>query len=90
MTGVAAQMCGDKNVVIELGYQVKSDGSILQEEVAEDGKKKWVAFSKLGERRAVLNDLSPAATFISYNFNTPVNILAFERSARKVIKEFES
>ena len=53
MTGVAAQMCGDHNAVISLGYQVKSDGTILQEETDENGKKTWVMFSKLGVRRAV-------------------------------------
>jgi hypothetical protein len=89
MTGVAAQLCGDRNAVLELGYQVKLDGTILQEEIDENGKKDWVAFSKLGGRKAVLNDLSPAATFIAYNFNTPVDITVFENSARKLINEFE-
>ena len=35
------------------------------------GKKIWRPFSKLGIRKAILNDLSPAATFIAYNYNTP-------------------
>jgi len=69
MTGVAAQMCGDRDVVTELGYQVKPDGVILQEETDEDGKKTWVPFSKLGVRNAVLNELSPAATSISEGYN---------------------
>ena len=89
MAGVAAQMCGDRNVVIELGYQVKPDGTIFQEEIDEDGKKNWVAFSKLGVRRTVLNDLSPAATFIAYNYNTPVDVASFEKEAKKNIKEVE-
>ena len=63
MTGVAAQMCGDKAVVESIGYQVKPDGTILRQETDENGKRVWVVFSKLGPRRAVLNDLSPAATF---------------------------
>ena len=55
--GVAAQMCGDKETVLSLGYQVKDDGTILQEE--EDEKQKNLeAFLKLGARKAVLNDLS--------------------------------
>ena len=37
MTGVAAQMCGDREVVMSLGYQVKPDGTILREETDEDG-----------------------------------------------------
>src|SRR6185369_3696005 len=89
MTGVAAQMCGDKNVVMELGYQVKPDGVILQEETDVDGKKTWMAFSKLGVRRAVLNDLSPAATFITYNYNTAVDVVAFEKEAKRILREFE-
>ncbi|TSA40318.1 MAG: DNA methylase, partial [Methylococcaceae bacterium] len=44
MTGVAAQMCGDRNAVLELGYQVKLDGTVLQEEIDENGRKDWVAF----------------------------------------------
>ena len=52
MTGVAAQMCGDREAVMSLGYQVKPDGTILQEEVNENDKKVWQPFSKLGIRRA--------------------------------------
>ena len=89
MTGVAAQMCGDREVVMSLGYQVKPDGTILQEEIDEDGKKVWRPFSKLGVRRAVLNDLSPAATFIAYNYNTPMDVAAFEKEAKRILKEVE-
>jgi hypothetical protein len=89
MTGVAAQMCGDRNVVMSLGYQVKPDGTILQEEVGEDGRKNWRPFSKLGVRQAVLNDLSPAATFIAYNYNTPVDMVAFENEANRILQEVE-
>ncbi len=89
MTGVAAQMCGDREVVMSLGYQVKPDGTILQEEMDEDGKKIWRVFSKLGVRRAVLNDLSPAATFIAYNYNTPVDVAAFAKEAKRILKEVE-
>jgi DNA modification methylase len=89
MTGVAAQMCGDREVVMSLGYQVKPDGTILQEETDEDGKNVWKQFSKLGSRRAVLNDLSPAATFIAYNYNTPVDVAGFEKEAKRILKEVE-
>lgn len=89
MTGVAAQMCGNREVVMSLGYQVKPDGTILQEETDEDGKKVWKPFSKLGPRRAVLNDLSPAATFIAYNYNTPVDVASFEKEAKRILNEVE-
>ena len=89
MTGVAAQMCGDRNTVMSLGYQVTADGSVLQEETGEDGKKTWQPFSRLGARRAVLNDLSPVATFIAYNYNTSVDVVAFEREAKRILREVE-
>lgn len=89
MTGVAAQMCGDRDAVVSLGFQVKPDGTILREETEDSGKKTWVPFSKIGARRAVLNDLSPAAGFISYNYNTPLDITAFEKESMRILKEVE-
>ena len=89
MTGVAAQMCGDRDVVMSLGYQVKPDGTILREETDEYGKKTWKPFLKIGIRRAVLNDLSPAATFIAYNYNNPVDVATFEKEAKRILKEVE-
>lgn len=89
MTGVAAQLCGDRQAVQALGYRVEADGTILREETDDNGKPAWRAFSRLGARRAVLNDLSPAATFIAYNYNTPVDVAAFEREARRILAEVE-
>ena len=110
MTGVAAQMCGDKAEVESLGYRVDKDGTIYHEtedeppmntnehqsgkdhsseSVSIRGSKKWKPFSKLGARRAILNDLSPAATFIAYNYNTPMDVEAFEREAKRILKEVE-
>ena len=70
MTGVAAQMCGDREMVMSLGYQVKPDGTILRNETDEDGAKAWRPFSMLGVRRTILNDLSPIATFIANNYSS--------------------
>lgn len=81
MTGVAAQLCGDRAEVQELGYRVQNDGTILNEE----GK----PFSKLGARRAILNDLSPAATFIASNYNQPVDVDAFDRETNRILEEVE-
>jgi len=89
MTGVAAQLCGDKATVESLGYKVEDDGTISEQVVQENGEKVWQPFSKLGARKAVLNDLSPAATFIAYNYNTPVDVQAFEREAKRILKEVE-
>jgi hypothetical protein len=78
MTGVAAQLCGDRDEVRSLGFRVADDGYIWENEPWE-AKQAIDAgranphphlvepkpFSKLGVRRSILNDLSPAATFIS-------------------------
>ena len=37
----------------------------------------------------MLNDLSPAATFIAYNYNTPVDVKAFEKEAKRILAEVE-
>jgi len=89
MTGVAAQMCGDKAVVESLGYRVDKNGTISQQETDENRKMVWKPFSTLGARRAVLNDLSPAATFIAYNYNTPVDVTEFVREAKRILKKYE-
>jgi len=90
MTGVAAQICGDASVVESLGYKVDAGGTISQQETDENGRTVWAPFSKLGARRAVLNDLSPAATFIAYNYNAPVNVGTFEREAKRILKLVEA
>ncbi|ACL24029.1 DNA methyltransferase [Chloroflexus aggregans] len=90
MTGVAAQLCGDRTTVESLGYKVDDAGTIYRPEQDESGKTVWTPFSKLGARRAVLNDLSPAATFIAYNYNTPVDVRAFEREANRILKDVEA
>jgi len=98
MTGVAAQMCGDKQAIETLGvtkqspeqkYKVESDGAILERQLDDEGKYIWVKFSKIGARKVVLNDLSPAATFISHNYNTPVNKLNFNKEAKSILQNVE-
>ena len=81
MTGVASQLCGDRKTVESLGYQVSRGGKVT------DGDDEEI--SRLGARKAVLVDLSPAATFIAYNYNTPVDAKAFEREARRILKDVE-
>ncbi|MFC1805398.1 DNA methyltransferase [Planctomycetota bacterium] len=81
MTGVAAQLCGDRAAVEALGYRVLEDGTII----GEDGQ----PFSTLGARHAVLYDLSPLATFIAYNYTTPVDVDLFEHEAALILDEVE-
>jgi len=45
--------------------------------------------AQLLNRKAILSDLSPIATFIAYNYNNPVDLLEFKREADKILKEVE-
>jgi hypothetical protein len=81
MAGVAAQLCGDKRVVESLGYSAKGDDVVLDEQGHN--------ISRLGVRKSTLVDLSPAATFIAYNYNTPVHVSAFQREAKRMLGEAE-
>ncbi|MCK4458171.1 MAG: DNA methylase, partial [Methanosarcinales archaeon] len=44
---------------------------------------------KWGARKAILDDLSPVATFIAYNYNTPVDVKEFENEAKRILSEVE-
>ena len=83
VTGVAAQLCGDRKEVESLGYVVDEEGRIFDPDDLQ------TPISRLGARKAVLNDLSPAATFIAYNYNTPVDVSAFEQEAQRILREVE-
>lgn len=76
MTGVAAQMCGKCD--IDLKNKIENEFENL-----EYKKPVW------GARHAVLGDLSPVASFIAYNYNTPVNAKRFELEAKKILAEVE-
>lgn len=89
MTGVAAQLCDNKTTVESLGYRVDHNGIICQQETRDNGKSFWKPFSKIGKRHAILNDLSPAATFIAHNYNTPIQLNSFEREGKRILKEVE-
>lgn len=89
MTGVAAELCGDRSTIETLGYRVDGQGNILAQE-QEHGRTIWKPFSKVGARKAILSDLSPAATFIAYNYNTPLNSQQFHSSGEQVLAEVEA
>ena len=80
MTGVAAQMCGNKNQVESIGYKVVHDGLIIE------GKQD---FSKLGPRLPILCDLSSIATFIAGTLNSPEERSDFKNSTSSIISKTE-
>jgi hypothetical protein len=77
MTGVAAQLCANPGPEFRM---------LLEEEwrAAGAGKPKW------GARRAVLNDLSPAASFIAANYNLPFDVGAFATEAHRILDELRA
>lgn len=74
MTGVAAQYCGSAPV----DYRMK-----IESEFAAQGLEAPV----WGARRAILGDLSPAATVIAATYNIPFNVEDFEREAQRILRE---
>lgn len=76
MSGVAAQWCG-------------SAPSLYRHELEASWKKQGKAAPQWGARHAVLNDLSPAATFIAANYNLPFDVEAFAKAGKQLLKEIE-
>lgn len=76
MTGVAAHKCG--NPEIEVKKAIETTASENNTNI------KW------GARHAICTDLSPIASFIAYNYNTPYSPLSFKNKALKLINEAES
>jgi len=76
MTGVAAQWCG-------------SAPAAYRHEVEMEWKKQGKSAPKWGSRRAILNDLSPAATFIAANYNLPFDVEAFAKAGKKLLQDVQ-
>lgn len=77
MTGVAAQWCG-------------SAPASYRHEIEMAWKKEGRPAPKWGARRVILNDLSPAATFIAANYNLPVDVEAFAKAGQQLLDELEA
>ena len=73
MTGVAAQWCG----VAPQEYR-----QALEQDWLKSGR----SAPKWGARRAILNDLSPVATFITSNYNNPFSSRLFAKAADKLLR----
>ena len=80
MTGIAAQLCDDPSTLAALGYTLKSNGELFD----ENGK----SIGRRGCRRAILNDLSPAATLISAGYNLTRFPESFSKLATDLLKTF--
>ena len=72
MTGVAAQFCGSAPAE----YRMALDA---------DHAKRGLTLPKWGARRAILSDLSPAASFIAAGYNLRIDVDEFEREATRIL-----
>ena len=74
MTGIAAQACGNPS---------KEDIESIEREWGEQSGKhpNW------GKRHAICGDLSPYASLVSYNYNTPVNSLELKKEVERIFSE---
>ncbi|MCH6265332.1 DNA methyltransferase [Neobacillus citreus] len=80
MTGVASQLCGDKEAIQDLGLYIDNHNLIYDEEKN--------CISELGSRKTILNDLSPTASFISKNYNLNMkNFDVVELEMKKIMDE---
>lgn len=74
MTGVATQYVNEPDV--ETKYKIDRE---------------WTnAFGSVpawGNRKAILSDLSPIASFIAYNYNTPIDFEKFTNDVNRIIEE---
>lgn len=86
MTGVAASLCGNKKIIEEMGYTVTNNGDILESVIDDDGNRLTKKISVIGERKAILNDLSPVATHISNNYNNPIDFNKNLFDARQILQ----
>ncbi|AVZ79923.1 DNA methylase [Zoogloeaceae bacteirum Par-f-2] len=77
MTGVAAAWCG-------------SAPEDYRRELELEWKKQGRPAPKWGARRAILNDLSPAATFIAANYTIPFDVEAFAQAGQQLLDELEA
>ena len=82
MTGVAAQMCGDRAAVESLGLKVQEDGGLLDASGERTGK--------IGIRHSVLCDLSPFATFVSARYNDFRSSIYSSDAFKKLIDNLKS
>jgi len=76
MTGVAAQWCG-------------CAPETYRHELETAWKKEGKPAPKWGARRVILNDLSPAATFIAANYTIPFDVDAFAKAGKQLLEEVE-
>lgn len=77
MTGVAAQWCA-------------SAPPVYRAQLESEWKAAGRTAPKWGARRTVLNDLSPAASFIATNYTLPFDLGAFAQAGKQILEEMSN
>jgi 16S rRNA G966 N2-methylase RsmD/rubrerythrin len=76
MTGVASQC-------------VSSPDAEMKYKIEREWKNDFGCLPVWGDRKTILSDLSPIASFIAYNYNYPIDSEEFAKKAKRIIKEVE-
>lgn len=79
MTGVAANLCDNEKELRAMGFDL--EGEFAHE--GEEGK------YRIGKRHAVLNDLSPAASFISSNYNLTTHFGEYKKKIDIIVQKLQ-
>ena len=77
MTGVAGQFCGTPDIKTKTKFEFD-----WQEEFEE--KPHW------GDRKVIMGDLSPLASFIAYNYNVKLDEIKFAETISKILLDIKS
>ena len=77
MTGVGVQLAGQPPADLRAAFE-------------EEARKNRQPKPEWGVRPCILSDLSPIASFIAYNYNTPLDVARFEREAKQFFAAIES
>ncbi|WP_075981267.1 DNA methyltransferase [Bacillus massilinigeriensis] len=86
MTGVAGYMCNDDKSIQSLQFRI-DDNHVIS---PIDKEKSFYHEMHKGKRNVIMNDLSTAATFISYNYNTPVDIEKYQQITKDVFNNVKN
>ena len=76
MTGVAANNCA-------------SPDTDTRHSIEKEWENTYHIKPKWGKRHAICTDLSPIATFIASNYNTPIDEHVFDKELKQIIQELE-
>lgn len=74
MTGVAAQSCEKPDLT-------------TRHKIEQEWKTLFGRLPIWGKRNAICGDLSPYASFIGYNYNSPINAFQFEKESKTVFEK---